>query len=175
MGEAKRGDAGEPAELLLSEWVVLGLLAEAPAHGFALARELSRDGSLGAVWTVSRPLTYRALEQLVDRGLVEPVRVEPGQGPRRQVHAITATGRAALRRWLRTPVPHLRDVRTELLVKLALLERAGRSPARLVASQRRIFAPMIVTLRQTRAEGAAALWRRESAVAVTRFLDALER
>ena len=53
--------ASEVPGLSITEWVVLGLLAEAPAHGFALARELSRDTTLGQVWTVPRALVYRAI------------------------------------------------------------------------------------------------------------------
>ena len=44
----------------LAEWAVLGLLAEEPAHPFALARQLGPGGPLGRVMTVLRPLVYRA-------------------------------------------------------------------------------------------------------------------
>jgi hypothetical protein len=41
----------------LAEWMVLGLLAEQPSHGFALARLLAPGGEVGRVWAASRPLT----------------------------------------------------------------------------------------------------------------------
>jgi hypothetical protein len=39
---------------------------------------------------------------------------------------------------LRTPVRHGRDVRSELLIKLALLERAGADPRDLLSEPRRV-------------------------------------
>src|SRR5688572_22573499 len=123
-------------ERTLTEWVVLGLLAEAPAHGFAVARLLDRGGEVGRVWWATRPLTYRAIEQLEADGLVTAVRTEAGAGPRRTVHRPTPAGRRALRRWLALPVPRFRDVRAELLVKLLLLERSARPTGPLLAAQR---------------------------------------
>lgn len=159
----------------LTEWVVLALLAEGDSHGFALARELAPQGAIGRVWTVSRPLTYRALDLLVADGLAAPAGIAKGAGPRRLVHAITPAGRRAVRRWLTTPVVHLRDVRTELLVKLLLLERAGRDPASLITAQRATLAPTLDALRRRRADDPVALWRKESARATARFLDAISR
>src|SRR5262245_29519827 len=104
--------------LALNDWVVLGLLAEHEQHGFAISRELGEDGSLGRTWTVRRSLVYRAIDHLLALGLIEPVRTEDGDhGPRRTVMRPTRRGRARLRAWLQTPVEHLRDVRSELLVK----------------------------------------------------------
>jgi PadR family transcriptional regulator AphA len=162
-------------ERSLTEWLVLALLAEGPNHGFALARELSPDGVIGRVWTVGRPLTYRALDLLVDAGLATPAGVAKGQGPRRRVHAITPAGQRALRRWLRTPVSHLRDVRSELLAKLVLLDRAGRDPSRLIEAQRAALAPTVVALGRSREIDPVTLWRKESASATCRFLDGISR
>ena len=48
------------------------------------------------MWAASRPLTYRAIDQLAADGLIAPVRTEPGHGPQRTVHELTAAGRDAL-------------------------------------------------------------------------------
>ncbi|HEY1643116.1 MAG TPA: hypothetical protein VGG35_20665 [Streptosporangiaceae bacterium] len=56
-------DPDEPT-LSLSEWVVLGLVCEQPAHGFAIAGLLGRQGSPGEVWRVARPVVYRAIQRL---------------------------------------------------------------------------------------------------------------
>ena len=69
----------EVRELAPGEWSVLALLSDAPAHGWALAKEMSRDGEVGRVWAVGRPLVYRALELLESRGLIEPVGSERGR------------------------------------------------------------------------------------------------
>jgi hypothetical protein len=34
----------------LAEWLILGLLAEEPTHGFALARTLNPGGPVGSVY-----------------------------------------------------------------------------------------------------------------------------
>jgi DNA-binding PadR family transcriptional regulator len=151
--------------------VVLGLLTEAPAHGFALARLLARGGEVGRVWAASRPLTYRAIDQLAADGLIEPVRTEPGAGPPRTVHKVTASGRRALRRWLAQPVAHPREVRAELLVKLLLLERAGKSTAPLLQAQREEFAGLFDATRRSAADDSVSRWRAEQAAAIERFLQ----
>jgi len=155
----------------LTEWAVLGLLAEEPAHGFALARLLARGGEVGRVWAATRPLTYRAIDQLAADGLIEPVRTEPGAGPPRTVHRPTAAGRRALRRWLAQPVAHPREVRAELLVKLLLLERAGQPTAPLLLAQRDAFADLLEPARQPPAHDSVSRWRAEQAAAIDRFLQ----
>ena len=59
----------DPA-LSLAEWVVLCLIREEPAHGFALARLLSADGAVGRIWRIPKPVVYRALQRLEELGLV---------------------------------------------------------------------------------------------------------
>lgn len=154
----------------LTEWVVLGLLAEAPTHGFAVAKLLTRGADVGRVWAASRPLTYRALDQLVADRLAEPVRTESGDGPQRTVHRPTAAGSRAVQRWLEQPVPHFRDVRAELLVKLLLLERSGRSTGPLLAAQSAAFAPQIAEATGASGTDAVTRWRRTQAEAIARFL-----
>jgi PadR family transcriptional regulator AphA len=155
----------------LTEWVVLGLLSEAPAHGFAVARLLERGGEVGRVWSATRPLTYRAIDQLVHDGLVVAARTEAGAGPQRTVHRPTPRGRRALDRWLATPVAHLREVRAELLVKLLLLERAGRPTDGLLRAQSDQFAPLLAEVRAVPVTDSVSRWRRAQADAVARFLE----
>ncbi len=158
-------------ERTLTEWVVLGLLAEGPAHGFALARVLAPGGEIGRVWAASRPLTYRALDQLAQDDLIAATGTESGRGPRRTLHEVTPAGRAALRGWLGAPVPRFRDVRAELLVKLVLLERSGRASTALLAAQRRAFAPLLANVRSTPATDPVSRWRRAQAEAIAEFLE----
>jgi DNA-binding PadR family transcriptional regulator len=151
--------------------MVLGLLDEEPSHGFALARLLAPGGEVGRVWAASRPLTYRAIDQLAADGLIVPVRTEAGDGPQRTVHEVTAKGREALTSWLRTPVPRFRDVRATLLGKLLLLERSRRSTKRLIAAQQRTFAPLLAEVRAAPTTDSVARWRRTQAEAIATFLD----
>ncbi|HEY6608837.1 MAG TPA: PadR family transcriptional regulator [Candidatus Limnocylindria bacterium] len=165
--------------LSLSEYAVLGLVAEGSTHGFAIARELAADGSIGRVLTVRRSLAYRALDHLVAEGLARPTRVEAGEaGPQRRVHRITPAGRRLRDAWLGRPVRHLRDMRLEFRLKLVLLERIGVSPLPLVRAQREELAPAFRALRRP-ARAATVdhveLWRRHSTAAIAAYLDELER
>ncbi len=105
-------------QLLLGEWACLGILYQARTHGFAIAARLKPSGDVGRVWSLSRPLTYRSLEQLSARSYIHAVGEEKGlAGGNRTILAATRTGRAQFRKWLHTPVAHLRDVRSELLAQ----------------------------------------------------------
>lgn len=116
---------------------MLGVVAEHPTHGFALAQVLGRDGPLGQIWTVPRPVVYQVLKKLDALGLIAGRKTEPGaRGPVRTVFGVTAKGRRALAGWLAEPVEHVRDVRSLLLLKLALLHRSGLDVGPLVAAQR---------------------------------------
>jgi PadR family transcriptional regulator AphA len=133
--------------LSLADWVVLGVIAAEPTHGFAVARELAADGELGRIWTVPRPIVYRSLATLAEHALVEETGVAAGaRGPRRTLFRITRSGRTALRGWLAEPVEHVRDVRGAFLVKLALLDRAGEPRARLVQRQIDQLEPVFAAL-----------------------------
>jgi DNA-binding PadR family transcriptional regulator len=115
---------------------VLALLAERPAHGFALAQLLAEEGEVGQVWTMPRPRVYRALDDLRDAGLIEAVETRRSdRGPARTIFAATPAGSAALEQWLASPVEHVRDTRSELLLKVVLTHRAGRDVRPLASAQ----------------------------------------
>jgi DNA-binding PadR family transcriptional regulator len=164
-------------QLLLGEWACLGALYGAPSHGFAIAARLKPEGDIGRVWSLSRALTYRALEQLTLRGFVVAVGEERGiAGGNRTILQTTRTGRAQLRKWLATPVGHLRDVRSELLLKLVLAEECGVDIAPMLREQRARIARMAEALAESTVQDGSepdvvALWRRESSEAALRFLD----
>lgn len=135
---------GGERKLSAGEWSVLALLSEAPAHGWALAVVLSPDGEVGVVWSLSRPLVYRALEVLQELGLVEQVGAAAStRGPSRTIFRPTRKGRAALKRWLREPVAHIRDLRPDLLLKLIFLRRAGADTSALLDAQRSIVEELL--------------------------------
>jgi len=166
-------------ELSLGEWAVLGLLCAAPSHGFALAKELKADGRWGRIWTVRRPLVYRALTSLEAAGLISMDRAEESRlGPRREVFQATPTGNAAFERWLAAPVEHYRDARSHLLLKLGFVWMRGESAEPLLSAQLTIVEPIVEGLEEklSIAEGfdrTLALWRFESAQALVRFIERL--
>jgi DNA-binding PadR family transcriptional regulator len=167
-------------ELSLADWAVLGVVCEGPTHGWSVTRVLAADGDLGRIWTVPRPVVYRSITTLIDRGFVESAgESASGRGPQRTIIRATRPGRAALKRWLERPVDHVRDVRSAFLVKLALLDRAGRPRDELVRLQLAELGPVFDAVgRPVRGDGFDAVlarWRRESALGVRRFLESLLR
>ncbi len=158
---------------------MLCLICEQPTHGFALAVLLSAEGEMGRVWRIPKPVVYRALQRLEHLGLVQATEHQPSsQGPVRSLVDATPAGRRAAAGWLTRPACHNRDVRSELLVKLALLARQGGDPRRLVKAQREQLVPVARALHDrldaaTGFDKTLVLWRCETMAATLRFLDAL--
>jgi tRNA (adenine37-N6)-methyltransferase len=163
----------------VTEWAVLGLLREEPRHGWDVARAFAPEGDIGRIWAVSRPLVYRAISVLRELGYVEDRGSIPSSsGPDRVLLAPTPRGRAALRRWLERPVAHVRDLRSELLLKLLFLERVGSDRAPLLRAQlAKLERGENGLVRQVAAaEGfdrTIAVWRLTSARAARAFVEAL--
>src|SRR5215470_12678915 len=162
--------------LSLAEWTVLALISEHPTHGFAISRLTAPGGDLGRIWHIPRPVIYRAIGRLEEAGLVAPQAVEPGHGPQRTIYSATPAGRKAAMDWLDTPVQHIRDVRSQLLIKLALLDRAGTDPTGLLQRQKATLQPIALAIATERPlrkgfEATLLAWRRASAVAALGFLD----
>jgi PadR family transcriptional regulator AphA len=161
-------------ELSLTEWTVLAVLAEAPTHGFGIAKELRAGADLGRIITVHRPLVYRALDRLAAAGLAESYTTEPGDaGPNRTVHRATGRGCDAVEHWLDRPVAHIRELRIEFLAKLRLNQRRSRDAAHLVAAQRAALAETFDQLTGDEPADVVDLWRRSNATAARQFLDHL--
>ena len=138
---------------------------------------LSPQGSIGRIWLVHKSNVYRALPRLESLGLMRTVGAEPATaGPIRSLYEVTAAGRTAARQWLHQPVKHGRDVRSELLLKLALLDRAGADPTELLSAQLAEFRPIAAALEDqawatSGFERALILWRRNQIEATMRFLQ----
>jgi DNA-binding PadR family transcriptional regulator len=164
-------------QLLLGEWACLGILYPQPTHGFAIAARLRPDGDIGRVWSLKRPLTYRSLDQLALRDYIHPVGEEPGiAGGNRTILAATRTGRAQLRKWLATPVVHLRDLRSELLLKLVIAELCEIDIAPMLEQQHARIARTAGAINERVGHDpgdVVALWRSESSNAALRFLERL--
>lgn len=159
----------------LAKDVVLSLLVEQPRHGWAIHEILSPTGDIGRAWKLSRQLVYRAIDSLEADGLVRRTAPKDGGGADKVVITPTAKGKAHCTAWLNQPVAHLRDVRTELVVKVMLRERRSLDIAPFITAQKEAFAPVIHSIESTPARTAVDMWRRESASAVKRYLSRLEK
>jgi DNA-binding PadR family transcriptional regulator len=165
--------------LSLAEGLVLCLIRERPTYGLVLARLLAPDGSLGQIWSVPKAMVYYALRQLELAGLIRMTKEQRSSwGPARSIYRITPAGRAAAEAWVSGPVAHVRDVRSELMVKLALNDRTGVDSRPLVRAQLALLVPVAAALddRLRAAEGferTLALWRCQAMTATMQFLTAL--
>ena len=167
-------NSGPP--LALPEWTVLAIVSQRPTHGFAIAQLTGRGGELGRIWHIPRPVIYRAISRLVEAGMLSQEAVEPGRGPQRTIYTATPEGRQAVAVWLDAPVQHIRDIRSQLMLKLALLDRVGGDPTSLLKRQRAILEPIAraIEAERPRRDGFDATllaWRRATAAAALGFLD----
>ncbi len=120
---------------LTLEFVLLGLLAEKPAHGYELFQQLHSLRPLALVWNVGQPQLYALLDKLERQGLLNgELLAGEGHPDRKQLH-LTETGHRRFAAWYPSPVPHARDMRQEFLARLYFARRLGGAQA-LLASQR---------------------------------------
>ena len=163
----------------LPEWASLGLLCEQPTHGWAIAQALSPSGEIGRVFSCTRPLVYRALTQLREAGLAEDRGTSASDaGPARTTLGATRRGRSAFGRWRGSSVEHVRDLRSELMLKLLYHDRAGLDPAPLLHEQTRLLARTERALERglTSTSGfdrTLVLWRLSVVRAALSFVEAL--
>lgn len=158
------GPATPPAE-----HAVLALLAASggTGHGYDLARWFQAGQPLGEVLRLEPSMLYHHLKKLERNGWVTSS-VEPqGSRPPRQVHTITAAGRAEVDEWLSQPVGRTRELRLDFLVKLYFVRRLAPDALPALIERQR------ATLREaaTRLEGQIAAAGDDEGAAFTR--DAL--
>jgi DNA-binding PadR family transcriptional regulator len=175
MPTMKASDEPRPS---LAEWVALCLVCEQPTHGFAVASLLARDSDLGQIWHIQKAVIYRAMDRLERLGYIRAIGQEPSSlGPVKSLSEATPAGKRAATAWLNRPVEHPRDVRSELLIKLALRDRTGADNWDLLRQQHARLAPIADALSDrlhsaTGLERTLALWRSESLSAKLHFLEA---
>ena len=175
---AEDRNAGE-RRLSLAEGLVLCLVSEGPTYGLILAGLLAPDSSLGQIWSVPKAMVYYTLQQLELLGLIRMTgEQQASRGRARSVCEITPAGAAAAEAWLSSPVDHVRDVRSELMVKLALHDRAGADSRPLVRAQLARLVPAATALDDrlrtaTGFEHTLVLWRHEAMTAAIGFLTVL--
>jgi PadR family transcriptional regulator, regulatory protein AphA len=108
--------AGDPLRLSLTEYAVLGLLTFGSASGYELSKLAGR--SIDYFWRPAKSKIYAVLPRLVDQGLARTRSVEQQGRPDKNVYALTAAGRRALRRWLDHDAMPPAVARNGLLLKL---------------------------------------------------------
>ncbi|NBN89956.1 MAG: hypothetical protein EBU67_09065 [Actinobacteria bacterium] len=152
----------------------LVLIARGASHGYDVARHFAANGLLGTVLTLSRPVVYRAIKLLESQGLVVSRESVGVRGQLKWTLTCTPHGRRTAESWLNSPVEHLREMRSEFLLRYLLLESVGADTTDFIRSQRNALDEVTSGLIAGQNRDAVALWRREQARAALRFLDELE-
>jgi DNA-binding PadR family transcriptional regulator len=140
---------------------------------------MAEGGEIGRVWSMGRPRVYYAIDVLTRRGVARADRTESSRtGPDRTILRATPARRRAVTEWLNTPVEHIRDARSLLLLKLLFLDRRDDDPRPLLQAQRAQFQGIAERLHRAieQAQGfdqTLLTWRLETATATLRFIDSL--
>jgi len=117
-----------------AEPIVLGLLSEAPLHGYALFVRI-RD-ELAGVWRVNMNRLYALLGEMERNGFIRSRREQAGSRPPRHIYHLTPKGQQRFEAWMRTPSQTMRDMRVEFPPKLYFaLRRSRQAAADLIALQ----------------------------------------
>jgi DNA-binding PadR family transcriptional regulator len=114
--------------------VLLGVLAEGPAHGYDLKR--AHDDRFPGAKPLAFGQVYAALAKLEKDGCVEVVETLRDGGPERTTYALTAEGRKALDAWLTEAEPAGPYAADELVRKAVMALRLGEDAAGFLMRQR---------------------------------------
>jgi DNA-binding PadR family transcriptional regulator len=100
-----------------SEYALLGLLIEGPAHGYILHKAIADPDGIGLIWGVKISNLYAQLNKLEKKHLILGIE-KPGENhPNKTQYFITAEGEQEFNNWLKILIKHPRDFRQEFMVK----------------------------------------------------------
>jgi DNA-binding PadR family transcriptional regulator len=111
------------------EYILLGLIREEPAHGYALYEKLRSTSELSLIWQVKRSKLYYLLDKLETDELLVSSITSQSPYPDRKVYQITNRGNEILDKWMYSPVLSSRYVRLAFLSKLYFVLRQNRDLA----------------------------------------------
>lgn len=116
--------------------VLLGVLAEGPAHGYDLKH--ANDQRFPGAKPLAFGQVYAALAKLDKDGLVEVAETVREAGPERTTYALTDAGRDELAAWLATAEPAGPYAADELVRKTVTALRLGQDASGFLDAQRRV-------------------------------------
>ncbi|XVX20012.1 PadR family transcriptional regulator [Actinomycetota bacterium] len=97
------------------EHAILISLRERAGSGYELAQRFGR--SMAYFWPATHQQIYRTLGRMAEQGWVSVTEVPQEGRPDKKTYAVTAAGRAELRRWSAEPAPRA-ALRDDLVVKV---------------------------------------------------------
>lgn len=127
------------------KYILLGLLAARPRHGYEL--KTAFEEMLAGTWVLKIAQVYATLARLEDDGLIVGEKVPQEQVPDRKVYSLTPSGRAELARWAKEPVAGAVSLRDEFVFKIMLAATtADADPVGLVWAQRDVSLKLLADL-----------------------------
>jgi PadR family transcriptional regulator AphA len=127
---------------MVLRYAILGFLSLAPMTGYDLKKHF--DASVRHFWSADQSQIYRALAGLVKEGLVEVEVVGQSTRPDRREHRLTASGKAELDLWLRSPMDP-QPTREPFLLKLFFAGRLSNAEIAALLQARIAAASELVT------------------------------
>jgi DNA-binding PadR family transcriptional regulator len=116
------------------EYVLLGLLNQQPAHGYALHERITQE--LGTIWHISLSQTYNLLNRLEGQGYITGAAQEQEKLPARRRFRLTSAGRRRFEDWLSASTePSAHAIRVEFLTRLFFAFAISPTNARAVIDQ----------------------------------------
>jgi DNA-binding PadR family transcriptional regulator len=116
--------------------VLLGVLADGPAHGYDLKH--AHDERFPASRALAYGQVYATLARLQDAGLVEVIETSQAAGPERRVYALTDAGSARLATWLDTTEEPGSYAADELVRKTVTALHSGHDASAFLHRQREV-------------------------------------
>jgi len=111
------------------EYILLGLIREEPAHGYALYQKIRSTSELSLIWQVKRSKLYYLLDKLETDELLVSSITSQSPYPDRKVFQTTTQGNELLEDWMYSPVLSTRYVRLAFLSKLFFVLRDNKEQA----------------------------------------------
>lgn len=105
-------------------FALLGLLTIKPSSGYDLKRAITR--STYFIWNATGPQIYNTLHKLREEGYITSESLAQEGKPDKQIHTITASGRAALKKFMSKPI-RASVTRDEILLRIFFGNLASKS------------------------------------------------
>jgi PadR family transcriptional regulator AphA len=107
------------------EYILLGLLADCPRHGYDLYRQITHFDAISLVWNIKQSQLYALLDKLESDGLLKSTLVAGDSHLMKKNFSLTGAGIQTFKAWKTSPVDHPREMRQEFLAKLYFCQKDG--------------------------------------------------
>jgi len=115
---------------LSTEYILLGLIAQDPVHGYDLHKQLATLDGLSSIWHVKQSQMYALLDKLEAVGYLQSASTAGTAHALRKQYRLTESGREVLDAWMVSPVQHAREMRQGFLARLYFARLSGPAAAR---------------------------------------------